>query len=933
MPLDTCCRIGPRLNTTAPAYHAPESEIRKELRKWQLQHGGPNADELRAFQNHPAYRGTTNTLSRSNQPVSDESLQEHFEEDEEDLNTVELFLNPGDVAELRAHGREPFLAVYIQQIDAGRLQFYTVNGKWCHSPITLVHFVIPGFIDPALSEEAEVIYRENAGILDNAYSSLADKSRTRMMTLTKIAKALLGRNESSWEPSSAARLAVRKALLHNEFRFRSDYRSQRLTQVFAIRPKTEVQIIENVQEWVRQYLEFEADRVSGKKIDYENGPLYVSQFIEKARRLIAHSRGLREPMDGYIGPSKSPSTEMSVTWGETFSITDKQIIAFLQAWSLFQQFRKMDSMAASCAAIVQATGCYEEYTKYGYWPEKMDSHTGMLLLQEIGVVTPHDNSTIYDESLMLPTVRSSRNLELLNTKAELTRTQPDFRDSMATLRRDWGPLPVYCIDSPGAKEIDDGLSVEKVEGTDTEYWLHVHIANPTAFFGKAHVLSGLAAHMTESVYLPEMSYPMLPSWVSQNYFSLDRDRPVLTFSTRVSLDGNVLETKIQSGIIREVVNLTQVEVAEMLGENPRSLVTRFLVGGEVPDAENRPSNQLPDDQVQDLRDLYAVARALWARRKAGGGLRMDNQNKEIRVFTQSGKGPLGWSPPSMDTARFIHGDPIIEFSTTRREQKQDITAVNITEEAMLLACNTAAAWCAERGIPVMFRGTVGMPGAGMTPSEFKEKIVKPYLDRGESLNPALVHQYSAALGRSITHFSPIPHEVIGVDCYTKVTSPLRRFTDMIAHWQIEAALRHEAQTGEKFNYSSMPNPSSLPFSKRQMQDSIIALGPKEKVIAYTKRKAVNFWAAHAFARAFYFKEAELPETINVYTVNLKEGADIWDGIWNDMGIRILVRREPDVKLRIGDLWEVKIVHVGITNSEIVAEAVRLVEAAPEMDQF
>ncbi|KAF2469105.1 RNB-domain-containing protein [Lindgomyces ingoldianus] len=962
--------------------HARTSPTRKALQRWQDEYGGPNEDDLRAFPNHPASGETSNNLARMNFPgKSDDDFNEPFDNDEDEMITIGLFLKPGDVVELRMQSREPVLAAFVQDLQSVS-QFYTATGKWCHTNLQNIRFAIPGCIDPALvkpiipylptkldtldikramhvplalgapvlsilerlTNQSEDIYRGNAHVLDSAYSTLADQTRTRMMTLTQIAKTLLGRNDPAWKPSPPALLAVRKALMHNEFRFRSDYRSQRLTNVFAIRPKGEVEVIEAVRDWVRQYLEHEAQRttqtIPNSSFKAQNPPeavTYIAQFIEKARRLIARSRELRDPLEGFVGPCKArlahkeKSPAMHITWGEEFSTTDKQIITFLQAWVLMMQFHNIPSLQSAGVALLQATGCYEKYNKFRDRLDKMNMSTGHLFLQEIGVITPYENRILHDESLMLPTVRLSRNLELLTTKAELTRRQPDFRDSMAELRRDWGAMNVYCIDNPGSKEIDDGLSIEKVQGKKSDYWIHVHIANPTAFFDKTHVLSGLAAHMTESVYVPERSFPMLPTWVTQNYFSLDRNRPVLTFSTRVDLAGNILETKIQPGIIRQVIHVSPVEVAEILGEQPLASVRTFVVGGEIPDSyKTQPRKQLPPSQVQELRDFYTVARSLWERRKAAGGIRGATMLAEPHVFAKPGRKGLDWAPPSTDRARYIHGDPIIELRSQlgRRTLNQDLDATNITEEMMILAGHAAASWCAVRGIPVMFRGTIEMPRRPgvLSLDEFKEKILQPYLDRDAEISPLLLLQYLQAVGRAITHTSPIVHKMIGVESYLKITSPLRRFSDMISHWQIEAALRHEARTGKKFSADEVQNAARpiLPFSHRQVQESIITLSPRENLITKTKKISNLFWATQAFMRAFYFKEAELPKTFKVWVKKTKENFLMVETIIIELGVTVHLERLNE-DMRVGDEWEVEIYFVSAFLKEIFARPIRLVE--------
>ncbi|KAF2186431.1 RNB-domain-containing protein, partial [Zopfia rhizophila CBS 207.26] len=958
--------------------------IRDRLQKWQDEYGGPNEETLRAFERHPARGEISNDMARMTPADSDLQVRDNWEEEDdgEELNTLGMYLKPGDVVELFQSNREPILAVFVQQFEV-QCQFFTVNGKWAHTTLADVRFAIPGCIDPSIirplipylptkpdadikgdlhvplevgakvmtilqkmSNESEKIYRENAAVLDNAYTTLADQTRTRMMILKQIAKTLLGNSDSALIYSAPALLAVRKALLHNQFKFRADRRSQRLTNVFAIRPKADVEVIETVQDWVREFLDYQALNATRDSdaplLDpkrHSKGAAYITQFVEKARRLISFSRKHRDPLPGATGPSKTryPFTKTSsvlrTVWGEEFSSTDKQIINFLQAWILMVQFVGMPSLHSSCTSILHATRCYEDSIMHTETAQDMTTQTGHLFLQEIGVITPYENRTIYDEQLMLPTIRLSRNLELLNTKAEITRRNPDFYDSMADLRRDWGEMNVYCIDSTDAKEIDDGLSVSKVEGRESEYWVHVHIANPTAFFDKTHVLSGLAAHMTETVYLPERTFPMLPTWVTQNYFSLDRNRPVLTFSTRLDLSGTVLETKIQPGIIRKVTSLAPADLAEILGSEDQSDILRLVVGGDIPAAAQEPDRSRPNltpAQHQELQNLNAVARALWEKRKEAGGISIQTQMAECRVFERSGIPGLGWAPPSIDRARFVHGDPVIEMTARRRRTasviREHFDPKYLVEEMMLLACQTGAAWCAERSIPVIFRGTIENPYE-MPLEKFKEEILKPCQAQTDTLPASVAFQYMQALGRSITHTSPLPHRIIGAKSYLRVTSPLRRFSDMISHWQIEAALRHEARTGKKFGPGDLENSVRpvLPFSQQQLQESIITLTPRERLISKTKISGNQFWATQAFMRAVLYNEAEVPKTFRVWIRRLREGFQAAQAMMTDWCLMVNVTKVSGMDFVVGDEWEVEIQSINTFRRSVHMYPIRLIQ--------
>jgi hypothetical protein len=877
--------------------------------------------------------------------------------------------------------------VFVQQLEQDS-QFFSVDGRWAHSKLARVAFAIPSCVNPALlqpllpflptspekaspkgevhvpseaaapvlkilegmTEDAERVYRTNAPILDTAYADLADPDRTRMMTLAQVTKTLLGGKDPKWSPSPAALLAVRKALLHNEFQFRTDSRSHRLTNVFAIRPKNDVKLVETVHGWIREYFEnlaISANATKGSLKKRSQGATHVAAFVDKARRLIASSRKTRQPNLGHVGPSKTSSSleddsaAARTVWGEDFSSSDKKIIQFLHAWVLTGQFENISSLQATCSSLILSTGCYEPGTIQNTSPlqgpvDALQRSTGALFLQEIGVIMPYENRAVYDELLMLPTVRLSRNLELLNAKAELLRENPDFRDSMAEMRRDWGTTSVYCIDDAGAHEIDDGISVERVKNADSEFWIHVHVANPTAFFGKAHTLSGLAAHMGQTIYTPERVYPMLPLWAVQDFFSMERNRPVITFSSRVDSTGNVLETKIHHGTVHNVVSITPSELAAVLGDKITVVKQRLVVGGEEPPkVDKRSPPKLDSKQLLELQDLYSVARTLWEKRKAAGSMRMPSDAPNVRVFETKQTLGLTWNGPSLDKARSVQRDPIIELThTIPTGVKFGVDATNIVEEMMMLACQTAASWCTERNIPVMYRGTIEIPdNSGMSSDAFKQKFIDPYLENNEDIPMMLGLKYMSSRGRAIAHSSPIPHKIIGVDGYVKVTSPLRRFSDMMTHWQIEAAIRYEARTGKKLDAAELDTSrSGLPFSRRQMQESIVTLSPRERLIARTHRSSASYWTALAVMRAFHYKEADLPSTFKCW-VRLAPLASLTStvgafGYIPEYGFKVTMMHNENI--REGDEWEVAIDSVDCWNSRIFVKPLRLLQRPIDM---
>lgn len=97
----------------------------------------------------------------------------------------------------------------------------------------------------------------------------------------------------------------------------------------------------------------------------------------------------------------------------------------------------------------------------------------------------------------------------------------------------------------------------------------------------------------------------------------------------------------------------------------------------------------------------------------------------------------------------------------------------LVEEAMILTSMAAAMFAAERGIPF--------------PYSWQERVDVD--ERPGTLSGMFaLRKY---LKRSQFEISPRPHHGLGVPAYAQVTSPLRRYLDLVAHQQLRGALRQQ----------------------------------------------------------------------------------------------------------------------------------------------
>jgi exoribonuclease-2 len=86
--------------------------------------------------------------------------------------------------------------------------------------------------------------------------------------------------------------------------------------------------------------------------------------------------------------------------------------------------------------------------------------------------------------------------------------------------------------------------------------------------------------------------------------------------------------------------------------------------------------------------------------------------------------------------------------------------------------------------------------------------------------------------RSEIGITPIRHASLGLDSYTQVTSPIRRYTDLLAHFQLKAHLRGDA----------------LPFSSEQMQEILYSVTSSAQEATAVERQTNRYWGLEYLRR-------------------------------------------------------------------------------------
>jgi ribonuclease R len=334
-------------------------------------------------------------------------------------------------------------------------------------------------------------------------------------------------------------------------------------------------------------------------------------------------------------------------------------------------------------------------------------------------------------------------------------------------RLDLRNLRMVTIDSEDAKDLDDAVSIEKLESGN--YKLGVHIADVTHYVREGTPLDKEAQHRGTSVYLVDRVIPMLPKRLSNGICSLNAkvDRLALTAFMEINRRGDVVAYSIHESVIHVAARMTYKKVTEILEDKETPLRQEYA--GFIPDFE----------MMEELRQI------LRKRRMQRGAIDFDFPELKVKVDDQ--------------------GKPL---AILKRERS---LADSLIEEFMLVANETVAEHAAKLQMPFVYR-------VHEDPEE--EKMVNLnellhnfgyHLKTTQDVQPAHLQQIlgkiagqpeeriiSTIMLRSMkqARYEPdnLGHFGLAAEYYTHFTSPIRRYPDLMIHRILRESIRKELST-------------------------------------------------------------------------------------------------------------------------------------------
>ena len=374
--------------------------------------------------------------------------------------------------------------------------------------------------------------------------------------------------------------------------------------------------------------------------------------------------------------------------------------------------------------------------------------------------------------------------------------------------------------------IDDESTTEIDDGLSLEFLengqqrLWIHIADPTRLLSPGDELDMEARKRTTTVYLPTGMIPMFPPELATGPMSLIQGKECSALSFSILLD--------ETGAAQDYsIHISMV----------------------------KPTYRLTYDDVDEMLELGIEA------------------EPEISAIASLAKLRQKWRETQGAISIFMPESVIkVNGEEIKIHVIDDSTARLLVAEMMILAGEVAARYGQTHSLAIPYRH---QPQPELPPEE--ELLAVP-------AGPARACAVRRCMPRSEMNLTPGRHSSLGLEAYTQVTSPIRRYTDLLTHFQIKAHLRDEPQ----------------PFSPEEMQDIVMCLGTAVREASSVERQTNRYWGLEYLRR----NPDEVWEALMLRW--LREDSNLGLILLEELGLELAMRFGRSIE--IGDRFEVKVTH-------------------------
>jgi len=300
---------------------------------------------------------------------------------------------------------------------------------------------------------------------------------------------------------------------------------------------------------------------------------------------------------------------------------------------------------------------------------------------------------------------------------------------------------MITIDAATTRDRDDGFHLE--EAPDGTLQVIVYITNVARAIKKGSRYDvGSDEHRgayqrLESRYFARGSSPMLPHFLSERKLSLNPGKERHAIAVQVIMNADL-----------DIVGAPSIQTTKVTSQ-------AAVAYAEVPG--------ILADRDHDLNPMLSCAQRLAVRlldrRRSRGALVLYDLNS-------------GWVTTE-------------EGGLKKLEPDERTIGYVIIQELMILTNEVLASYCAEQGIPILFRTHQARPAAPER-GDLQREMEEAFQAGHRGLIQALQRRTHLVMERAIYEAVLRPHFGLNSSAYGHFTSPLRRYVDLVNWWQILA---------------------------------------------------------------------------------------------------------------------------------------------------
>ena len=448
-------------------------------------------------------------------------------------------------------------------------------------------------------------------------------------------------------------------------------------------------------------------------------------------------------------------------------------------------------------------------------------------------------------------------------------------------RTDLRDEEIFTIDGEDAKDLDDAISVQKLENGN--YILNVHIADVSHYVTHNSLLDKEAYIRGTSIYMLGRVIPMLPRELSNGLCSLNagQDRFTLSCSMEINPKGDVIDSKVYKSVINVTERMDYTDVQKILDKSDNEVLKRYK------------------KYINHFKLMEELATILKNKRLEKGYLNLDIPESKIVLDID------GYAIDVKKYETSFSNEIIEQFMLTANEtiaekfywleapfiyrvhEEPDLDKVNELNEFLSnlgLKIKTSGEKIHSKAFAQVLEKVKGKP---------EEKVVSNLILRALKLA-----KYDS---ENKGHFG------IASKYYCHFTSPIRRYPDLFIHRVISEYLNSNYDVSDEY----------IEKYKKLAQDSAINSSEREKVATKVEREAEKIKKAEYMENHIGEVYEGIVSSITSFGMfveleNTVEGLVRFDDMGNDdyyiydEGRKILIGEHTKKTYKIGDKVTIRV---------------------------